>query len=111
MKKFNNTNKFDKPKRGNKFEDRNSSRPRFAPKDSGYNQMHDAICADCKGSCKVPFIPSSGKPVYCSNCFEKRGNGNNKFAKPNNNYQENYNKQFEIINTKLDKILKILATK
>ncbi|HPT08582.1 MAG TPA: hypothetical protein PLE28_02720 [bacterium] len=38
-------------------------------------EMHEAICADCGQRCEVPFRPSSDKPVYCSNCFEKRDSG------------------------------------
>ena len=102
---------FNRDNRNNKFNRRGS--------DS--HQMHDAVCANCKGNCKVPFMPSSGKPVFCSNCFEKRGNGNNNsrkssFSKGNfsprdRKPQVNYNRQFEIINTKLDKIMKSLNLK
>jgi CxxC-x17-CxxC domain-containing protein len=28
-----------------------------------------AVCATCGGQAKVPFRPTSGKPVYCSDCF------------------------------------------
>lgn len=34
--------------------------------------MHKAICANCGNECEVPFRPSGDRPVYCSNCFEKR---------------------------------------
>jgi len=34
-------------------------------------EMHDAICAACGKPCKVPFKPTEGRPVYCSNCFAK----------------------------------------
>ncbi len=43
-------------------------RPSF---DRGDRQMHDAVCAKCNDDCQVPFRPTSSKPVYCSNCFEK----------------------------------------
>ncbi|MFH1947531.1 MAG: CxxC-x17-CxxC domain-containing protein [Candidatus Magasanikbacteria bacterium] len=43
-------------------------RPSF---DRGDRQMHDAVCAKCGDDCQVPFKPTSAKPVYCSNCFEK----------------------------------------
>jgi len=83
------------------------------------HQMHNATCDDCGNNCKVPFMPSSGKPVYCSNCFEKRGNGRNdsrrsSFSK-NRNFSDNnrkprtdFNKKFDEINLKLDNILRIL---
>ncbi len=34
-------------------------------------EMYDAVCSDCGKDCKVPFKPTSGKPIYCSSCFEK----------------------------------------
>ncbi|MCB9813112.1 MAG: hypothetical protein H6772_01765 [Pseudomonadales bacterium] len=123
MKNFNNSNKFGRSRGGYNSEDRGSSRPHFGSGSAGRNQMHDAVCADCGGNCKVPFMPSSGKPVYCSNCFEKRGNGDHSarkssfssksftsksFTPAHNKTQENFSKQFELINTKLDKIIRHL---
>lgn len=35
--------------------------------------MYPAVCDKCGKDCKVPFKPSSDKPIYCSNCFEKDG--------------------------------------
>lgn len=35
-------------------------------------EMHKAICDECGNECQVPFRPTGGKPVYCSNCFEKK---------------------------------------
>lgn len=32
-------------------------------------QMHNATCADCGRDCKIPFKPTSDKPIYCSDCF------------------------------------------
>lgn len=138
----NDTNNFRKPQGGPRSnyrgsdkrgsDRRSSDRPRFNSRNSGPGQMYDAVCADCGNSCKVPFMPSSGKPVYCSNCFEKRGNGDTDSRRPSfspnkrsfsnsaprsasysaprsaSRPQENYNKQFEIINSKLDKIFKLL---
>ncbi len=37
------------------------------------HQMFDAVCDECGKNCQVPFQPTSGKPIYCSECFEKRG--------------------------------------
>jgi CxxC-x17-CxxC domain-containing protein len=31
--------------------------------------MHPAICSNCGQETMVPFVPTSGKPVYCSDCF------------------------------------------
>ena len=33
--------------------------------------MHDAVCAQCGKECQVPFEPTEGRPVYCSECFAK----------------------------------------
>lgn len=35
-------------------------------------QMYDAVCASCGKPCKVPFQPTEGRPVYCSDCFSKQ---------------------------------------
>lgn len=35
-------------------------------------EMHNATCAECGKSCKVPFKPTDGRPVYCSECFAKK---------------------------------------
>lgn len=35
----------------------------------GARVLYDAVCAQCGKECKVPFQPTEGKPVYCSECF------------------------------------------
>lgn len=40
-------------------------------RDKPQRQMYDAICAACGKPCKVPFKPTEGRPVYCSDCFAK----------------------------------------
>ena len=44
---------------------------RNARKNAGKPQreMHTAICAKCGKEAKVPFEPTSDKPVYCSECY------------------------------------------
>ena len=37
----------------------------------GARQMHDVVCAECGRDTQVPFEPREGRPVYCSDCFEK----------------------------------------
>lgn len=99
--------------------------------------MHSATCSDCGNRCEVPFRPTGEKPVFCSDCFKgkepsrsssfgDRGNdrGRREFsdrpARPRfedkKPYQSgpaketvNYKAQFEILNTKLDKILKAMT--
>ncbi len=34
-------------------------------------QMYPAICAECGKECEVPFEPREGRPVYCSECYNK----------------------------------------
>ena len=31
--------------------------------------MYTASCANCGKEAKVPFKPTEGRPVYCSECF------------------------------------------
>ena len=37
-------------------------------------QRHQVICADCRASTTVPFLPVKGRPVYCSDCLYLRRN-------------------------------------
>jgi CxxC-x17-CxxC domain-containing protein len=34
-------------------------------------QMFPATCAECGKDTQVPFAPTNGKPVYCSDCYKK----------------------------------------
>ena len=34
-------------------------------------QMFPAVCADCGKETEVPFEPREGRPVYCSDCYNK----------------------------------------
>ncbi len=33
-------------------------------------EMHQAVCDNCRKNCEVPFRPTSGKPIFCSDCFQ-----------------------------------------
>jgi len=33
-------------------------------------EMFKAVCAECGAETMVPFSPTSGRPVYCRNCFQ-----------------------------------------
>ena len=48
-------------------------------------EMYDAVCSDCGKDCKVPFKPTSGKPIYCSSCFEKYDDKSSDNRKPRRN--------------------------
>lgn len=96
---------------------RDFGRPRFG--DRRDRQMHKTICSNCGKDCEVPFVPTGEKPVFCSDCFEKRGGGSDsrRFEdrgprRPNfeGNMKPQNNLQLEAINTKLDKILAILES-
>jgi len=65
-------------------------------------EMHRAVCDNCRKNCEVPFRPTSGKPIFCNDCFRKGENFESKSP-------DQYKKEFNIINEKLDKILEALG--
>lgn len=87
------------------FEDRPKGRRDSGRGSSRYSrdrrdvEMTEVICSDCGSKCKVPFKPTSSKPVYCSDCFEKKGKSRS---------DKHSNKDLDIINEKLNKIMKAL---
>lgn len=38
----------------------------------GTRQMHDVVCSNCGQPTQVPFQPTTGRPVYCSDCFSRQ---------------------------------------
>lgn len=34
-------------------------------------QMTDVTCSSCGKPTQVPFTPTEGRPVYCSDCFQQ----------------------------------------
>ena len=38
-------------------------------------EMFAATCSSCGKEASVPFRPTSGKPVYCSDCFRSQRGG------------------------------------
>ena len=47
---------------------------RYGNGGSGYKsrrQMYPAVCAQCGKETEVPFEPREGRPVYCSECYNK----------------------------------------
>ena len=38
-------------------------------------EMFKAVCSECGKDCELPFEPRDGRPVYCSDCFEKKEGG------------------------------------
>ena len=60
--------------------------------DTDDRMLYEAICDKCQKNCQVPFKPTGDKNVYCSVCFSKGEK----------------NQSLEIIDSKLDQILKLL---
>lgn len=116
MKNFNRGGDFGK-NRGN-FEHRGSGSRGLGGRDFGHgragfrSEMHKAICAECGSPCEVPFRPSSGKPVFCNNCFsktERRRGGISAQSDRVTGVNSMSREQFEMLNAKLDKILLVLS--
>ncbi len=53
------------------FERRGGFRGGRGFRPSGPREMHKATCADCGEETEVPFVPSSDRPVYCRECYQK----------------------------------------
>ena len=82
----------------------------------GDSAMFKAICSECGKECEVPFRPTNGKPVYCSECFERKGGRRSDSSRPQRNdfrpQSTDQNKaQFDALNIKLDRILRLLEPK
>ena len=43
--------------------------------DRGPREMHPVVCAECGKDTTVPFVPRGDRPVYCSDCYSRRGGG------------------------------------
>jgi len=41
----------------------------YGNRDRAPREMFTATCSNCGNEARVPFRPTSGKPVYCSDCF------------------------------------------
>ncbi|PIR68472.1 hypothetical protein COU49_00845 [Candidatus Nomurabacteria bacterium CG10_big_fil_rev_8_21_14_0_10_35_16] len=122
---------MDNFKRGNRFSDGGGRGKRSGGKNFGGGrggdrraEMFSTVCSDCGKKCEVPFRPIGEKPVFCSDCFRNKGDNNfgdfrgkermsgGRNFKPRfddrNKEVVNYKAQFETLNAKLDKILKLL---
>ncbi len=76
--------------------------------------LFKATCDQCGADCEVPFKPNGQRPVLCHSCFKKSGpEGVRKFQfnkeRPKFGASSDpIGKQLEIINTKLDRILRAI---
>lgn len=103
---------FGRDNRFSRGSDRGGGRD-FGRRDfGGRPEMHKAVCSKCGRDCEVPFRPTGSKPVFCRDCFKSNDNFDanrserRDFNRPT---QPNYKEQFDSLNAKLDKILKILT--
>ncbi|HUU40449.1 MAG TPA: CxxC-x17-CxxC domain-containing protein, partial [Desulfatiglandales bacterium] len=109
-----------------------SPRRSFGGGDSRRPILHDAVCDECGKDCQVPFRPSGDKPVYCSDCFEKKGGSDSNRPKgrrdssrrsfgggdsrrpSQSNISDRSTSQLiekiEILNTKLETIINLLSS-
>lgn len=98
---------------GRSFEGRRN----FTPNNDRPREMFKTVCSNCGKDCEVPFKPTSGKPVYCSDCFEKVGGRNSGSDRSErldfrqSPRPEQNKAQFDALNTKLDKIIELLTVK
>lgn len=98
----------------------------FGRRDFERPQLFKAVCSKCGKDCEVPFKPTGSRPIFCRDCFKttegfdtNRSEGRRDFGRPqfdnrNNDRapraeQQNYREQFDALNAKLDRILKIIA--
>ena len=111
---------------------RDSPRRSFGGGDSRRTILHNAVCDECGKDCQVPFKPSGEKPVYCSDCFEKKGGSDSNRSRdrrdsprrsfgggdsrrpPQSNISDRSTSQLvekiEILNTKLETIINLLSS-
>ena len=47
----------------------------YGGRSSGPREMFTATCSSCGREARVPFRPTNGKPVYCSDCFRSQRGG------------------------------------
>ena len=47
----------------------------------GPREMHSATCSSCGTETQVPFMPVSGRPIYCRDCYESHRPGRGEGAR------------------------------
>lgn len=97
-------------------------------RNDGPREMFKTVCSSCGKECEVPFKPTNGKPVYCSECFDRisprtdrpeRSERNDRPRRDNGPRREDrpqtprvdYGAQFEMLNSKMDKLIELLTPK
>jgi CxxC-x17-CxxC domain-containing protein len=69
--------------------------------------MYDAVCSDCGKNCKVPFKPTNGKPIYCSDCFEKHDDKKSERRPRRNSRRSERKEMFDAVCDKCGKDCKV----
>ena len=105
---------------------RDMSRSDRGGRDDRPREMFKTVCSNCNKDCEVPFRPTTGKPVYCSDCFETMGGRSERPDKQSLPFQGrnrsdfsdrpqaprvDNSKQLDELNSKLDKIIELLTPK
>ena len=99
---------------------RDSPRRSFGDRDSERPLLHDAVCDECGKDCQVPFRPSGEKPVYCSDCFEKKGGSDSSRSRDRRDFPRRsfggdrsisqLTEKIGVLNTKLETIINLLSS-
>jgi CxxC-x17-CxxC domain-containing protein len=126
MKAYNKGSRFGKrdSDRGERRDFDRHEPGRSHSKVAGGLELFEVTCDKCGRKCDVPFKPTGNKPVYCRSCFREnesaeprddfeprgkfRGRSKDKFRDDFDSKVTMSSKDVEIINRKLDKILKAL---
>ncbi len=96
-------------------------------RDDRPTEMFKAVCSECGNSCEVPFRPSGDKPVFCNDCFGKKKNDMGGAPRNDRGPRTDFaprppahgpahgpvggdpmHKQMEAINSKLDRLIKLM---
>jgi CxxC-x17-CxxC domain-containing protein len=99
-------------------------------RNDGPREMFKTVCSSCGKECEVPFKPTNGKPVYCSECFDRisprtdRPERSERSERPSFDRNDrprrddrpqtprvDYGAQFEALNAKMDKLITLLTPK
>ncbi|PIS09460.1 hypothetical protein COT75_01520 [Candidatus Beckwithbacteria bacterium CG10_big_fil_rev_8_21_14_0_10_34_10] len=109
-----------------KSDNRSRDRRSFSDRDSRRPSLHNAVCDECGKDCQVPFRPSGDKPIYCSDCFGKKGGGNVNRSRDRRSFSDRDSRRpspgnidsrsilkleekIEILNIKLNTIIDLLS--
>lgn len=72
--------------------------------DYSEKMMYTATCDDCNRKCEVPFKPTSGKPIFCKDCFKQSDKKRDDNGASNSQLQD----QINVLDSKLDYIIETL---